>query len=79
MEKSEYLGKVRDKNGYAVHLFYKYRGHEYMITDEHNGCSESMWAKHKYEQDRIDRIVDMDYETGSPFDADEIFELLGWD
>lgn len=24
-----YKGKVRDKNGYAVHLFYEYRGHEY--------------------------------------------------
>lgn len=79
MKKAEYLGKVRDRNGYAVHLLYKYRGHEYMITDEHNGYSESIWAKHKYEQDRIDRIVDMDAEIGSPFDMDEIFELLGWD
>ena len=23
-----YKGKVRDKNGYAVHLFYEYRGHD---------------------------------------------------
>ena len=79
MKKAEYLGKVGDRNGYAVHLLYKYRGHEYMITDEHNGYSESLWTKHKYEQDRIDRIVDAEIEPGSPFDVDEIFELLGWD
>lgn len=79
MKKAEYLGKVRDRNGYAVHLFYKYRGHEYMITDEHNGYSESIREKHKYEQDRIDRILDMEVKISPQFDADEVFELLGWD
>lgn len=58
MVKAEYIGKVRDKNGYAVHLFYKYRGREYMVTDEHNGYSEPMWVKHKNEQERIDRIIE---------------------
>ena len=79
MKKAEYLGKVRDRNGYAVHLFYKYRGHEYMITDEHNGYSESIREKHKYEQDRIDRIFDMEDKISPQFDANEVFELLGWD
>ena len=56
--KAIYKGKVRDKNGYAVHLFYEYRGHEYMVTDEHNGYSEPMWVKHKTEQERIDREIE---------------------
>ena len=78
--KAEYLGKVKDKNGYAVHLFYKYRGHEYMITDEHNGYSESMNEKHKAEQDRIDNLFEMkEKKNDSSFNMDEIFEILGWD
>lgn len=56
--KAKYIGKVRDRNGYAVHLFYEYRGREYMITDEHNGYSEPMWVKHKNEQERIDREIE---------------------
>lgn len=56
-DKAVYKGKVRDRNGYAVHLFYEYRGHEYMVTDEHNGYSEPMSVKHKNEQERIDREI----------------------
>lgn len=56
--KAKYKGKLKDKNGYAVHLFYEYRGHEYMVTDEHNGYSEPMSVKHKNEQERIDRIIE---------------------
>ena len=62
MYKAVYKGKTRDKNGYAVHLFYEYRGREYMITDEHNGYSEPMWVKHKNEQDRIDGIIEFENE-----------------
>lgn len=58
MHKAKFTGKVRDRNGYAVHLFYEYRGREYMITDEHNGYSEPIWVKHKNEQERIDRIIE---------------------
>ena len=60
VERAKFTGKCRDKNGYAVHLFYEYRGHEYMITDEHNGYSEPMWVKHKYEQQRIDEQIEFD-------------------
>lgn len=56
--KAKYIGKVRDRNGYAVHLFYEYRGREYMITDERNGYSEPIWVKHKNEQERIDQILE---------------------
>lgn len=56
--KATYKGRVLDRNGYAVHLFYEYRGREYMVTDEHNGYSEPMWVKHKNEQDRIDREIE---------------------
>lgn len=56
--KAQYKGKSKDRNGYAVHLFYEYRGHEYMITDEHNGYSEPMYIKHKNEQARIDAMIE---------------------
>lgn len=72
--KAIYKGKCRDKNGYAVHLFYEYRGHEYMVTDEHNGYSEPMSVKHRYEQEKIDRLIDTKQEktVGKPFDLSVI-------
>ena len=57
-EKARFTGKVYDRNGYAVHLFYEYRGHEYMITDERSGYSEPLYVKHKNEQDRIDKEIE---------------------
>ena len=81
MSRAIYKGKVRDGNGYAVHLFYEYRGHEYIITDEHNGYSETMREKHLYEQIRIDREIAVEQARRSirqaEFDMDEIFELMG--
>lgn len=62
MIKAKFIGKIRDKNGYAVHLFYEYRGHEYMITDEHNGYSEPLYVKHKNEQERIDCLIKLEQE-----------------
>lgn len=59
--KARYIGKSYDRNGYAVHLFYEYRGYEYMVTDERNGYSEPMWVKHKNEQERIDSIIDTQF------------------
>ena len=67
---AKYIGKVRDRNGYAVHLFYEYRGHEYMITDENNGYSETVREKHKAEQKRIDDIIEnekKENKTGEEF------------
>lgn len=58
--KAKYKGKVRDRNGYAVHLFYEYRGHEYIITDEHNGYSETMAEKHRQAQERIDKLIELE-------------------
>lgn len=57
--KAKYKGKVRDRNGYAVHLFYEYRGHEYIVTDEHNGYSETMAEKHRQAQERIDKLIEL--------------------
>lgn len=80
MLKAKFVGKVRDKNGYAVHLFYKYRGREYMITDEHNGYSQTMAEKHREEQMRIDKEIEMANNTESReeghFDLGEIFNLI---
>ena len=78
--KAIYKGKCCDPNGYAVHLFYEYRGHEYMVTDEHNGYSESMAEKHAIEQERIDRIINMENESKTysgtvEKEINELFEL----
>lgn len=61
--KAKYIGKTRDRNGYAVHLEYEYRGKRYWVTDEHNGYSETMATKHRNEQERIDREIE---ETKQP-------------
>ena len=83
---AKYLGKTLDDNGYAVHLFYEYRGHEYMVTDEHNGYSETMRTKHLWEQQRIDDMraeeekrKTLPEENKQGFTLDEIFQLMGWD
>lgn len=55
--KAKFVGSVRDKNGYAVHLFYRYKNHEYMITAENNGYSETLREKHKQEQKHIDEAI----------------------
>lgn len=83
---AKYLGKTLDDDGYAVHLFYEYKGHEYMITDEHNGYSETMRTKHLREQQRIDDMIaeeekrkTLPEENKQGFTLDEIFQLMGWD
>ena len=80
-ERAVYKGKVRDRNGYAVHLFYEYRGREYMITDEHNGYSQTIAEKHREEQARIDEYIEQRSKepTGKPFDLSEMFAMLEWD
>ena len=77
---AKYLGKTLDDNGYAVHLFYEYRGHEY------NGYSETIRSKHLCEQQRIDDIIaeeekrkTLPEENKQGFTLDEIFQLMGWD
>lgn len=64
MNRATYKGKVRDRYSNAVTLFYEYRGQEYMVTDEHNGYSETMAQKHRAEQERIDRMLAMPPCTG---------------
>lgn len=79
MTKAIYKGMVRELNGYTVHLFYEYKGHEYMITDEHNGYSETIRTKHEYEQNRIDELLkvkEKQIEGEHYFDSEEIFSLL---
>lgn len=82
MNKAKFLCKLRDKNGYAVHLFYEYRGHEYMITDERNGYSEPLWVKHKNEQERIDKIIELENKPHKPVSYEQTAQAgfdLFWD
>lgn len=75
--KAKFVDRVRDKNGYAVHLFYQYRGHGYMITAENNGYSETLREKHEQEQKRIDNAIAEQEKpkTGKTFDL-SILDLL---
>ena len=80
--KAVFKGKVRDRNGYAVHLLYEYRGHEYMVTDEHNGYSESMYVKHRNEQERIDRMIEDEQKPKKEYRYEDSAEAgfdLFWD
>lgn len=75
--KAKFVGSVRDKNGYAVHLFYQYRGHEHMLTAENNGYSETLREKHEQEQKRIDDAIAEQEKpkTGETFDL-SVLDLL---
>lgn len=84
--KAEYIGKSRDKysnhGGYAVYLFYKYRGREYMITDTHNGYSETLAEQHKREQERIDREIKEENKPQKEYKYEDTAEYgfkLFWD
>lgn len=66
MAKAIYKGRVKDRYTDAVHLFYEYKGKEYIVTDEHNGYSEPMWVKHKNEQERIDRELEQAKQPSKP-------------
>lgn len=80
--KATFKGKVYDRNGYAVHLLYEYRGREYFVSDEHNGYSEPMWVKHKNEQDRIDREIEEAAKPQKPVRYEETAQYgfdLFWD
>lgn len=58
--KAEYTGCSKDKYTDTVYLFYKYKGKEYMITDTHNGYSETLAEQHKREQAKIDKQIEED-------------------
>ena len=75
--KATYLGKTKDKYGDEVHLFYSYKGKEYMITDPHNGQSESLAQQHRREQARIDRELS-ETENHKPYvnDVDKAIDML---
>mgnify|MGYP003295212566 FL=1 len=64
--KAKFIGKVKDPNGYSTHLMYEYRGHQYMICDHNNGCSNTLSSQHKWEQERIDRIIEDEAKVKGP-------------
>lgn len=61
--RAEFIGKYRNKDG-TTNLFYKYHGHEYMITDYGwTEYRESLQDQHHNEQKRIDDIIEFEKET----------------
>lgn len=55
--KYKYIDKRTTRGTNPVHLFYEYRGREYMVTDMHNGI-DNLAEQHKTEQNRIDFMLD---------------------
>lgn len=79
MQRAQYIGKSRNRDGYTTNLFYKYRGHEYVITDYGwKGYSVTLAEQHRQEQERIDRIIEENQrpQTGKDFDIDEVFKIF---
>lgn len=64
---AQYIGKTYDRNGYDVHLFYRYRGHEYMITKHKFNTVETLRSQHQQEQKRIDRIIEEETKPQKPY------------
>ena len=80
--KAHLIGKRYIKKGYAVELFYEYRGKEYMLTTYNNGCmQEPLYKQHVEEQLKIDKIIENENKPikQGTFDIDEIFNILGWE
>jgi len=77
--KARYLGRFKHKYDDGVDLFYQYRGKEYMITDEHNGYSETINEKHESAQKRIDESLIKKEVTSEDTESalDTFFESIG--
>lgn len=57
--KAIYKGKHKDRYSDSVDLVYEYRGHEYIVTDTHNGYAFNSLAKqHKRAQEEIDYKIE---------------------
>lgn len=65
--KAQYVGKAYDKNGYDVHLFYQYRGYEYLITKYGCETNETLRQQHQSEQERIDKIIKEEKKVKKPY------------
>lgn len=65
--KAQYVGKAYDKNGYDVHLFYRYRGYEYLITKYGCETNETLRVQHQSEQERIDKIIEEEMKAKKPY------------
>lgn len=77
MGKAKYIGKCYDRYNRTVYLFYEYRGYEYMITDEHNGCYNPICEQHEKEQERIDReIAERETESREPIDKSPVDAVM---
>lgn len=80
---AKYLGKYYG-TGYdrdSVYLEYEYKGHRYEVHENKSKGNEPLSWQHRMEQARIDRLIDMENNPGSgtPFDINKCFEILGWD
>lgn len=62
-KKATFKGVVRgnrwDRHAWEhTDLLYEYRGHEYIVTKDNNGCMGTpLWEQHQEEQKRIDELI----------------------
>lgn len=77
MNRATYIGKTKAfENGWwLTHLFYEYKGHEYMVCDYGwQGYSEPLWVQHKNEQARIDKIIAQETKPQKEFKYEDTAE-----
>lgn len=61
---------------------YKYRGKTYDVeyATDWTYCTTSAKVQHEDAQRRIDKLIDQEtQQNGHEFNANEIFDILGWD
>lgn len=59
MKRAEFMWKHRNIDGYTTTLGYKYRGHEYVVTDYGwRGYSETLAEQHRNAQAEIDKLIE---------------------
>lgn len=65
MERAKFIGAIKNRNPFDRHswehtdLLYEYRGYQYIVTKDNNGCSGNpLWKQHQEEQKRIDEKIE---------------------
>ena len=85
--KAKYVGKYTEIyfGQCIVHLDYEYRGHRYTVYENRSKGNEPLAWQHRSEQDRIDRMIELEEKEklrttpAEPFNLDEIWEMMDWD
>lgn len=86
MMEAKYIGQYIDRSfgQHIVKLEYEYRGMRYIVTENLIKGNEPLAWQHRSEQDRIDRVIEIEEKAkqrttpAEPINLDEIWEMMGW-